>query len=155
MRNLQRNGYSIDAILLTEDIEYSKDLGKEILPGFRESDAFGPVISFSKGGTDAEHFAKNFSPPNPILAPINRNWSQALLESTKIQKKYIQEGNTDYTDKIIDAGVRFSNLSYQFSNFFKSRSKYAIKEFEVNPFIFYYDGKFIAIDGFARFWEKE
>ena len=155
MRNLQRNGYSIDAILLTEYIEYSKDLGNEILLGFRESDAFGPVISFSKGGTDAEHFAKNFSRPNLILAPIDRNWAKALLESTKIQEKYIQEGNTDYIDKIIDAGVKFSNLACHFSNFFQSNSKYAIKEFEVNPFIFDYDNNFIAIDGFARFWEKE
>ena len=155
MRNLQRDGYTIDAILITEYIEYSKDLGNEILLGFRESEAFGPVISFSKGGTDAEHFAKNFSPPNLILAPINRNWAQALLESTKIHKKYIQEGNTDYIDKIINAGIKFSNLVCYFSNFFESQSKFVIKEFEVNPFIFDYDDNFIAIDGFAKFYEKE
>jgi len=155
MRNLQRNGYTVDAILLTEYVEYSKDLGNEILLGFRESEAFGPVISFSKGGTDAEHFAKNFSPPNLILAPIDRNWAQALLESTKIHKKYIQEGNSGYIDKIIDAGIKFSNLAVQFSNFFESKSIFVIKEFEVNPFIFDYDDNFIAIDGFAKFWKKE
>ncbi|HUV06271.1 MAG TPA: acetate--CoA ligase family protein, partial [Spirochaetia bacterium] len=49
----------IRGILLVEYIDYSKDLGNEILLGFRESQAFGPVISFSKGGTDAEHFAAN------------------------------------------------------------------------------------------------
>ncbi|RKX90840.1 MAG: hypothetical protein DRP84_12535 [Spirochaetes bacterium] len=155
MRNLQRNGYTVDAILLTDYVEYSKDLGNEILLGFRESEAFGPVISFSKGGTDAEHFAKNFSPPNLILAPIDRNWAQALLESTKIHKKYIQEDNSGYIDQIIDAGIKFSNLAVQFSNFFESKSRFVIKEFEVNPFIFDYDDNFIAIDGFAKFWKKE
>ncbi|HUT65565.1 MAG TPA: acetate--CoA ligase family protein [Spirochaetota bacterium] len=64
----------IEGILLCEHIEYSKDLGNEILLGIRESEAFGPLISFSKGGTDAEHFAGNFSPPNLILAPIDRKW---------------------------------------------------------------------------------
>ncbi len=155
VNRLTKSGYKVDGILIAEYIDYSKDLGNEILLGFRESEAFGPVISFSKGGTDAEHFAANFSPPNLILAPIDRNWALALLESTKIQKKYKQEGNVDYITKIVDAGVKFSMLSVAFSNFFKSETRFSIKEFEVNPFIFDYDGNFIAIDGYARFAKKD
>ncbi len=155
INRLRKNGLSVEAVMLAEHIDYSKDLGNEILLGFRESEAFGPVISFSKGGTDAEHFASNFSPPNLILAPIDRNWALALLESTKIQKKYKEEGNYDYITKIVDTGVKFSSLSIAFSNFFKNKTRFVLKEFEVNPFIFDYDGNFIAIDGFARFEKKE
>jgi acyl-CoA synthetase (NDP forming) len=46
-------GHPVDGVLLVDHIPYTKDLGNEILLGFRESDAFGPVISFSKGGTIA------------------------------------------------------------------------------------------------------
>jgi acyl-CoA synthetase (NDP forming) len=150
-----KKGHTTRGLLIAEYIEYSKDLGNEVLLGFRESEAFGPVISISKGGTDAEHFAANFSPPNLVLAPINRNWAQALLASTKIQKKYIDEGNTNYISKIIDTGVKFSTLSVNFSNFFESESEFVFKEFEVNPFIFDPEGNFVAIDGFARFDKKE
>jgi len=153
--HFEKINLNIEGILFVEYVEYSKDLGNETLLGFKESNAFGPVISFSKGGTDAEHFAKNFSPPNLILAPINRKWALALLGSTKIQKKYIEEGKAKYINRIVDAGVKFSVLSTHFSNFFKSDSGFVLKEFEVNPFIFDNDGRFIAIDGFARFEEKK
>jgi acyl-CoA synthetase (NDP forming) len=91
----------IEGILLVEYIEYSKDLGNENLLGFRESEAFGPIISFSKGGSDAEHFATYFSAPNLILAPINRQWAEALQSSTKIQKKYLDEGKRNTVLKLL------------------------------------------------------
>ena len=155
MSLFENEGYTLHGILIVEYVEYSKDLGNEILLGFRDSEAFGPVISFSKGGTDAEHFAKNFSPPNLILAPIDRKWVQALLESTKIQEKYIAEGNTDYITKIVMAGVKFSALAANFSNLLETESQFIFKEFEVNPFVFNPEGHFIAIDGFACFEEKD
>ncbi len=148
---LEAAGHRLAGILLVEFIEYSQDLGNENLLGFRESDAFGPVISFSKGGSDAEHFARHFSPPNLILAPIDRKWAQALLYSTKIQEKYQQQGHSDYTDKIIDAGLKFSNLAVCFSNFIQTPTRFVIKEFEVNPFIFDPYGRHIALDGYAVF----
>ncbi len=153
--SIEKKGYKAHGILIVEYIEYSKDIGNETLLGFRESEAFGPVISFSKGGTDAEHFAANFSPPNLILAPIGRKWAEALLQSTKIQKKYMDEGKPDYISKIVETGVKFSTLSTCFSNFFESETGFVLKEFEVNPFIFDPEGNFIAIDGFARFDRKE
>jgi 3-hydroxypropionyl-CoA synthetase (ADP-forming) len=145
----------IEGLLFVEFIDYSQDLGNENLLGFRESEAFGPVISFSKGGLDAEHFAQYYSPPNLILAPIDRQWAQALLESTHIQKKYAAQGKTGYISKIVDAGVKFSALSVSFSNFFFADTQFVISEFEINPFVFTPDGNFIAIDGFARFEKRK
>lgn len=154
-QDLSEYGSSFECILLVEWIEYSQDLGNEIMLGFRESQAFGPVISFSKGGSDAEHFAKHFSPPNLILAPINRKWAEALLYSTSIQSKYRAQGNTDYTDKIIEVGLKLSRLATTFSNFMDSPSPYVLREFEVNPFIFDPYGNFIALDGYGSFETRE
>ena len=152
--SLEAEGYALAGILLVEFIEYSQDLGNETLLGFRESDAFGPVVSFSKGGSDAEHFARHFSPPNLIPAPMDEAWAKALLYSTHIQKKFEEQGKDDYTDKIIRAGMKFGRLAAHFSNFFKSGSAFAIREFEVNPFIFDPYGRFIALDGYAVFEPK-
>jgi len=149
--SIEKKGFQVEGVLLVNYIEYSKEIGNEILLGFRESDAFGPVISFTKGGSDAEHFARCYSQPNLILAPIDRNWAQALLESAHIQEKYLSEGKNDYIYKIIDAGLKLSDLATQFSNFFTSDTRFVIREFEINPFIFTSDDEFIAIDGFARF----
>ncbi len=148
---MEANGHKVEGILLVEFVEYSQDLGNECLLGFRESDAFGPVISFTKGGSDAEHFAENFSPPNLILAPIDRKWAEALLYSTKIQTKYIAQGHGHYTDKIIEVGLKFSDLATAFSNFFQGQSCFVLREFEVNPFVFDPYGNFIALDGYAVF----
>jgi 3-hydroxypropionyl-CoA synthetase (ADP-forming) len=153
--HFENSGYRVKGILLAEFVEYSKDLGNEILLGFRESEAFGPVLSFSKGGTDAEHFAANFSAPNLILAPIDRKWAQAVLSSTRIQKKFLEEGKTDYITKIVDAEVKFSALATGFSNFVKGESSFVLKEFEINPFVFDLDGNFIPLDGYATFASRE
>ena len=149
-----QKGITIYGVLLVQWISYSPELGNEVLLGFRESETFGPVISFSKGGRDTEHFASYFSAPNLILAPIDRQWAKALLKSTHIYKKYVRYGKTSYVDQCIDVGVKFSNLAIAFSNYFESNSRFVITEFEVNPFVFTNDGDFIAIDGLARFEER-
>ena len=145
---------AIEGILVVEMVDYCQSLGNEILLGFRESEAFGPVLTFTKGGADAEHFATHFSAPNLILAPIDRNWTQALLESTHIQKKFVAEGKTDHVDRIVSASSTFSDLSVAFSNYFDTDTDFTIREFEVNPFVFTRDGRFLAIDGFATFGKK-
>ena len=149
--HLEDNGHRVEGILLVEYIEYSKELGNEIMLSFRESEAFGPVLSFTKGGSDAEHFARNFSDPNLVLAPIDKKWSEALFTSSKIHEKYIEEGKGDYVEKIIAAGLEFSRLATSFSNFFPTTSDFVIGEFEVNPIVFDPYGKFIALDGYATF----
>jgi hypothetical protein len=142
---------TLNGVLLVEYVDYSLELGREILLGFRQSDAFGPVISFSKGGTDAEHFARYFSAPNLILAPINRQWAQALLASTHIQEKYRQTGLSGFIPTIVDACMKLSELATTFSNFFAHPHPWVITEFEVNPFVFVGQNRFVALDGFARF----
>jgi acyl-CoA synthetase (NDP forming) len=151
LRNFKERGIEPMGVLLAEHIRYSPELGNEVLLGFRESETFGPVISFSKGGSDAEHFATHFSAPNLILAPIDRQWAQALLASTHIYEKYVQQGKGHYVDLLVDAGLRFSELAMAFSNFFDGPTDFVISEFEVNPFAFTYDGRFMALDGLAHF----
>ena len=148
-------GIAVEGILFVDFVEYSPALGNEILLGFQESDVFGPVLSFSKGGADAELFASRFSPPNLLLPPITAEWADALLSSTEIHNKYIQEGKDDYLDKIIKLKLKMSDLSVSFSNFFNSDSSYVLKEFEINPFVFNPDGNLIALDGYAVFDKKK
>ena len=148
-------GFPVEGILLVAFVEYSPELGNEILLGFRESETFGPVVSFSKGGSDAEHFAAHFSPPNLLLAPVNREWAQALLTSTEIRKKFIQQKKEDLLDQAIDTMVKLSDLSVYFSQFFESPSEFVLSEFEINPFVFDLDRNFIALDGYALFGKKE
>jgi len=142
---------AVQGVLLVQWIQYSRELGNEVLLGFRESETFGPVISFSKGGSDAEYFATHFSPPNLILAPIDRQWAQALLASTHIYQKYVGQGKGHYVARCVDAGVKLSNLALAFSNYFTGDTQFVFSEFEVNPFVFTPKGRFIALDGLARF----
>jgi len=154
LQDFAEKGTEVHGILLVEYVEYSKDLGNEILLGFRESTAFGPVLSFSKGGTDAEHFASHFSSPNLILPPLDRQWADALMASTHISGKYVAEGHRDYITRIVDTQVKFSDLATGFSDFFPSSSRFVITEFEINPFIFNDNGDLTAIDGYATFRPK-
>ena len=144
----------LEGILVVDYVEYDKDLGNEILLGFRESAAFGPVISFSKGGNDAEHFAAHFSPPNIILAPVDLDWAHALLSSTQIHVKYLAEGKGDYIDRISETVVKFSDLAVSFSSFFESPSSHVVREFEINPLVFDPYGRMIPLDGYAAFMKK-
>ncbi len=150
-RRFREQNLPVEGILFVEHVNYTQELGNEIMLGFRESEAFGPVISFSKGGSDAEHFAKHFSAPNLILAPIDGAWAQALLESTHIHRKYVQQGHADYVNRIVEAGICLSDLAVAFSNFFANDTGFCFTEFEVNPFVFTPDGRFLAIDGLASF----
>lgn len=154
-REFGNHGKKVRGILLVQWIRYSRELGNEVLLGFRESETFGPVISLSKGGADAEHFATHFSPPNLILAPIDEQWARALLESTHIYQKYVGRGLSRYVDRMVDAAVQFSGLALAFSNFFESRTEFVITEFEVNPFVITPDNRFVALDGLARFEKRD
>ena len=156
--DIRQAGYAIEGALLVEHIDYSPELGNEVMIGFRESETFGPVISFSKGGSDAEHFAANFSPPNLILPPVSYEWARALLWSTEIRKKYTQENKQEYMVQILDTILKFSELSTCFSRFFPSCSSenpFVLTEFEINPFVFDRDRRMIALDGYACCSPKE
>jgi 3-hydroxypropionyl-CoA synthetase (ADP-forming) len=147
-------GVAVQGILLVQWIQYSRELGNEVLLGFRQSETFGPVISLSKGGSDAEHFATHFSPPNLILAPIDGAWARALLASTHIYQKYLGQGKGQYVERCAEAGLKFSHLAMAFSNFFTGDTRFVFTELEVNPFVFTPKGRFIALDGLARFEKR-
>ncbi len=145
----------VRGILVTEFVNYSEEIGNEILIGFRETPSFGPVLSFTKGGADAEHFASRYSPPNLVLPPVTLKWARDLLSSTEIYKKYTSDKRELHIDLINKAQVRFSDLSMAFSGFFPGNSRFRLKEFEINPFVFDRDGNFLAIDGYASFELKK
>jgi 3-hydroxypropionyl-CoA synthetase (ADP-forming) len=152
--DLAGRGVTVQGVLLVQWIPYSRELGNEVLLGLRQSETFGPVISLSKGGSDAEHFAAHFSPPNLILAPIDGQWALALLASTHIYQKYIAQGKGSYVARCADAGVKFSHLAMAFSDYFSGDTRFVWTEFEVNPFVFTLEGHFVALDGMARFKER-
>ena len=51
--------------------------------------------------------------------------------------------------------MRLSHLATAFSNYFKGKTRFSIKEFGINPFVFDSEGTFIALDGYAHFAERE
>jgi len=145
----------IEGFLLTSFVEYSKDLGNEVLIGIKENRAFGPVISFSKGGTDAEHFAKHFSSPNVYLLPLSREECREMMGTTGIILKYQDEQNLDYIDTIVDALYRLNLLFTHYSSLNSDSPVCILSEFEVNPFVIDYERNLIAIDGLANFLPSE
>ena len=155
IRDFRDNNFPVTGILIVDFINYSEEIGNEILLGLRETPSFGPVLSFSKGGADAEHFASRYSPPNLVLPPVTMKWAKTLLSSTEIYKKYTKDRRDSHIEYINKAQVKFSDLAIAFSNFFPSKSKYYLKEFEINPFIFDREDKFRAIDGYASFGLKK
>ena len=142
----------IDGFLLTSLVDYSRDLGNELLIGVKENRAFGPVISLSKGGADAELFAREFSPPNVRLLPLERDECVAMLRSTSIMKKYREDGHDDYVERIAEAVYRIGLACTHYSSLNPAAPAFLLSEFEVNPFVFDREGGFMAIDGLASFF---
>ena len=155
LKDFKDNNFPVTGILIVDFISYSEEIGNEILLGLRETPSFGPVLSFSKGGADAEHFASRYSPPNLVLPPVTKKWAKDLLSSTEIYKKYTKDKRDFHIEQINSAQVKFSDLAEAFSNYFPSKSRFYIKEFEINPFIFDREDKFRAIDGYASFGLKK
>jgi acyl-CoA synthetase (NDP forming) len=145
----------IEGFLLTSFVEYSKDLGNEILIGVKENLAFGPVVSFSKGGTDAEHFARHYSAPNVRLLPLGREECRALLERTDIFLKYREEDSLDYVEWMADALFRLGLLCTHYSSLNPNPPAFLFSEFEVNPLVVDYERNLIAIDGLAHFLPRD
>ncbi|MHC4941408.1 MAG: acetate--CoA ligase family protein [Planctomycetota bacterium] len=141
--------------LICDYIDYSKELGNEILLGIRENMAFGPVVSLSKGGNDAEHFAKHYSKPNLMLTPLNIGGARQLLENTKIIVKYIEEENYAHIEKLTEHIFRLSQLSSIFSSFARKPLEFVLTDFEINPIIFTPEGELVAIDGLGKFMRNE
>ncbi|TCL72433.1 acyl-CoA synthetase (NDP forming) [Hydrogenispora ethanolica] len=141
----------IEGFLLVELIPHSQALGYETLIGFKEDPAFGPVIALSKGGDDAEFFAKYFNPANLFMPSFDRAAARRLVETLNIRHKFAALGHPEYLDYVADAIAKVSALAYAYSFVAPQAAPFIIKSLDVNPFVFAEDGRFVAIDGFAEF----
>ena len=148
-------GPRIEGYLLSELVDYSLELGNEVLIGLKENLAFGPEISLSKGGSDAEWFARHYSPPNVGLLPLDPEECATLVRGTKIVLKYRDEGRPAREERIATTLYRLNLMFAHFSSLNPDPPAFIFSEFEVNPFVFDRNDELIAIDGLARFLPSE
>lgn len=141
----------IKGFLLTEFIPHTQALGYEVLLGFTEDLAFGPVLTLSKGGDDAEFFAKYYDSANLFIPPLDFEYAKRMLTTLSIKHKFEQIGHVEYMDYISNAASILSWLCYHYSFTAESKPEYIIESMDINPFVITEDGKFVAIDGFAQF----
>ncbi len=136
--------------LVVEYIPHTQAIGYEVLIGFREDPAFGPVLTVSKGGDDAEFFAAHYDPANQFLPPMEYPQALAFTRSLHIRYKFEQIGHPEYLELMAQAMAGFSSLALEFSPM-APKPTFAFTAFEVNPFAVSSDGRFVAIDGLAEF----
>ena len=82
---------AIRGFLLEEFVPHTQALGYESLIGIKEDPAFGPVLTLSKGGDDAEFFAKYFDPANLFLPPMDADYARRMLDGLHIKHKFEQK----------------------------------------------------------------
>lgn len=144
----------ITGFLLVEFIPHTQALGYEVLLGFKEDIAFGPVITLSKGGDDAEFFAKYFDPANLFIPPLDFDYALKMVNTMNIRHKFEQFHHTEYMSYMAKAVSVISSLACHYSFITcdtDNKPEFIIKEMDINPFVITDDGRFVAIDGFARF----
>jgi acyl-CoA synthetase (NDP forming) len=141
---------AIAGFLLVEHVPHTQALGNEVLVGFREDPAFGPALTVSKGGDDAEFFAQNYDPANIFLPPMEYDDALALMRSLHIRRKFEQIGHPEYLEMMARALEGFSALALAYSPM-AEKPRRVFKALEVNPFAISTDGRFVALDGLAEF----
>ena len=165
--------------LLVEYVLHTEALGYEVLLGFRADPAFGPVLTVSKGGDDAEFFAAHYDPANLFLPPISLEEALAFTRSMHIRWKFEQIGHPEYLDAMARALAEFSSLALHFSPLGGQepagqglagqgpagqgpagltplpKPRHHFSSLEVNPFAIAADGRFVALDGLAEFTEAK
>jgi len=94
---------AITGFLLVEYVPHTQAIGYEVLVGFREDPAFGPVLTVSKGGDDAEFFAAHYDPANLFLPPMEYSDALAFMRSLHIRHKFDQIGHPEYLEYMAQA----------------------------------------------------
>jgi 3-hydroxypropionyl-CoA synthetase (ADP-forming) len=146
----------IAGFLVVEHVPHTQALGYEVLIGFREDPAFGPALTVSKGGDDAEFFAANYDPANIFLPPMEYEEALALVRSLHIRNKFEQIGHPEYLTLMARAMAELSALALAYSPMAegaadgRARRPWVLKALEVNPFAISSDGRFVALDGLAE-----
>ncbi|MFO7612021.1 MAG: acetate--CoA ligase family protein, partial [Clostridia bacterium] len=141
----------IEGFLIVEYIDFTQSLGNELLMGVKSDDAFGPVVTLSKGGDDAEFFAKYYDPANLFLPYLSPDEADKLAGSLKIINKFNEIGHPEYKGYIAKAARIISMLAYRYSDVSEDKVQYHITTMDVNPFVFSKSGRFIAVDGYVVF----
>jgi len=144
----------ITGFLIVEYIPHTQAIGYEVLIGFREDSAFGPVLTVSKGGDDAEFFAAHYDPANLFLPPMEYPQALAFTRSLHIRYKFDQIGHPEYLEHMARAMAEFSRIALQYSPM-AEHPRFVFKALEVNPFAVSMDGRFVAIDGLAEFAPRQ
>jgi 3-hydroxypropionyl-CoA synthetase (ADP-forming) len=140
----------IAGFLLVEYVPHTQAIGYEVLIGFREDPAFGPVLTVSKGGDDAEFFAANYDPANHFLPPMECPDALAFMRSLHIRHKFDQIGHPEYLEYMARAVAGMSMLALRYSPI-AADPRFVFTAFEVNPFVISRDNRFVALDGLADF----
>lgn len=141
----------IRGFLLVEYIPHTQALGYEVLFGFKEDPAFGPVLTLSKGGEDAEFFAEYYDQANLSLAPLSIEGAMEMVSALNIRHKFESIGHREYLAYFAETASRLSLLAYHYSFVAEPRPEFIITALDVNPFVISRDHRFVAVDGFARF----
>ncbi len=141
----------IDGFLIVEFIRFTQALGNEIMIGMKEDVSFGPVVTLSKGGDDAEFFAKYYDPANLFLAPVSLHDAQSFTQSLNIRHKFEDMGHPEYLNMIAAGIARISELGLAFSFLSERKPSFYLKALDLNPIVFSKDGRFVAVDGYAEF----
>ncbi len=142
---------AIDGFLLVEFVKFTQALGNEIMIGLKADPAFGPVVTLTKGGDDAEFFAKYYDPANLLLAPVTLEDARDIVGQLKIGHKFHETGHGDYLEKIARAVSAIGDLGYAFSFSAEQLPGFQLGVLDINPLVFSADGRFLAVDGYAEF----
>ena len=140
----------ITGFLLVEYVPHTQAIGYEVLVGFREDAAFGPVLTVSKGGDDAEFFAAHYDPANLFLPPMEYPDALAFMDSLHIRHKFEQTGHLEFLEHMAKAVAGMSLLAFHYSPI-AAEPRFIFTSFEVNPFVISKDNRFVALDGLAEF----
>lgn len=141
---------AIAGFLLVEYVPHTQAIGYEVLVGFRHDPAFGPVLTVSKGGDDAEFFAAHYDPANLFLPPLEYARALAFMQSLHIRHKFDEIGHPEYLEHMARAMAGLSLLAIHYSPVGPG-PRFHFASFEVNPFVIARDGRFVALDGLAEF----
>jgi len=140
----------IAGFLLVEYVPHTQAIGYEVLIGFREDPAFGPVLAVSKGGEDAEFFAAHYDPANLFLPPMEYSDALAFMQTLHIRHRFDQIGHPEYLEFMARAMAAMSMLALRYSPIAVD-PRFVFTVFEVNPFVISRDNRFVALDGLAAF----
>jgi acyl-CoA synthetase (NDP forming) len=146
----QEKAPAIVGFLLVEYVPHTQAIGYETLVGFREDPAFGPVLTVSKGGEDAEFFAAHYDPANLFLPPMRFAEALAFLRSLHIRHRFEEIGHPEYLEHMARAVAGIAALAVGYSPI-SAAPRFIFTAFEINPFVISQDDRYVALDGLAEF----